>query len=220
MKYIKPIAVCLFIAFFFFICLEAKQDVKPRYTRMPDFKKTGSFAELKKRAESMDSTLDFYNLRMSYTRTSLYHPDDSLLIPLKRRMLSLFDVHKFKEAALVGDSILRKDYCDLFTHLGMVKIFNRLKETKKAQKHDFIFNGLIKSIINSGDGNSPETAWMVISVQEEYFIVKYYGFGYLSQTPMKSSRGPVNIMSGARADSTNVFYFNVSLLPGKGKKQK
>ena len=51
-----------------------------------------------------------------------------------------------------------------------------LGDTGKADFHRAVLNGLIDSILKSGDGKSPKTAWVVISVHEEYVVLQVLGF--------------------------------------------
>lgn len=44
-----------------------------------------------------------------------------------------------------------------------------------AKPHFAWRKGLVQSVLSSGDGNTPETAWRVISVGEEYAILRVLG---------------------------------------------
>jgi hypothetical protein len=51
-----------------------------------------------------------------------------------------------------------------------------LQKTDEAATHEELLNALLDSIQKSGDGQSPETAWFVVTTTEEYIFVSR-GFG-------------------------------------------
>ena len=53
--------------------------------------------------------------------------------------------------------------------------FHNLGQTAKGKPHYDWFQGLIQSIRASGDGKSAETAYVTISVPEEYSVLSFLG---------------------------------------------
>jgi hypothetical protein len=50
-----------------------------------------------------------------------------------------------------------------------------LREEERAGFHKAVVQGLLRSIMDSGDGKSTETAYIVISVHEEYVVLQVLG---------------------------------------------
>ena len=57
-----------------------------------------------------------------------------------------------------------------------------LGDLSAADHHKYWFRGLIDSILSSGDGKSPETAYITISVGEEYDLLSALGLMRKDQT--------------------------------------
>ena len=60
-------------------------------------------------------------------------------------------------------------------HTGAYYACDGLGKRAEAAYHRYAASGIIDSILASGDGMSPETAYVVISVPEEYVILSVLG---------------------------------------------
>src|SRR5262249_16662077 len=69
------------------------------------------------------------------------------------------------------------------------------------------FYGLLKSITATGDGQSPDTAFKVISVAEEYALLREIG----AKVNEQSLVGPCDKMQIERNDKKYTFYFDVRI---------
>ena len=57
-----------------------------------------------------------------------------------------------------------------------------LQKTDDAATHEELLSAMLESIRASGDGKSPETAWFVVTTNEEYvFVSRILGFKVKSQ---------------------------------------
>jgi hypothetical protein len=71
---------------------------------------------------------------------------------------------------------------------------------------------LIDSIRSSGDGKSPATAWVVISVDEEYAVLRALGFKPSGQSLLRQNGHSYDVMKTKSDDGTEqTFYFNVDI---------
>jgi hypothetical protein len=75
-----------------------------------------------------------------------------------------------------------------------------------------VFRGLIDSIRSSGDGKSPATAWVVISVDEEYAVLRALEFKPSGQSLLRQNGHSYDVMKAKNDDGTEqTFYFNVDI---------
>jgi len=51
----------------------------------------------------------------------------------------------------------------------------QIGDSARMDIHKRWYQGLIKSVLKTGDGKAPETAWKTISVAEEYAVLQYFG---------------------------------------------
>src|SRR5438445_6937624 len=126
-----------------------------------------SYEILLEKVKTSDQSVDFKELRLAYTETSTYSPyggDGE-----SRR--AMFDAIKAREF-------------DKSLQLGCFVSHRELAHADKATYHKFVFEGLLNSIKNSGDGKSEETAFVVISVDEEYALLNWLGLRPTGQALM------------------------------------
>ena len=61
---------------------------------------------------------------------------------------------------------------DIDAHLMRAVALKELKRLPESEQHFNWFRGLVDSVLTSGDGRTPQTAFAVISVAEEYSILR------------------------------------------------
>jgi hypothetical protein len=71
----------------------------------------------------------------------------------------------------------------------------------------------IDSILDSGDGRTPETAFIVIETGEEYALLGMTGFEVIRQSLIKSNGHSYDKMEvkHRKTGETAVFFFNVDI---------
>lgn len=79
---------------------------------------------------------------------------------------------KFAEIIDITKKMLSIDYTDMEAHKVLQQTYKRLGDTQNSKKYHNIEFGLLNSITKNGDGKTCETAWPVIQVNEEYFILE------------------------------------------------
>jgi hypothetical protein len=83
--------------------------------------------------------------------------------------------------------------------------------------------GLVKSVLGSGDGKSPETAFVVIAIEEEYSVLATFSLTLVSQALVNLGASAFDRMEVKKRDSdqTVTLYFNVDrLLQSKSPQKK
>ena len=83
------------------------------------------------------------------------------------------------DAAKLAYDILERDYTSIAAHAALSKNLSIYPTAREF--HEAVKNALVKSIVNSGDGKSPETAMYVIGVAEEYEALQELGLTQESQ---------------------------------------
>ena len=119
-------------------------------------------------------------LRTAFFKCRLANPSN-LGVPLKTTM----ELTKAANGSYEGDvaklayDILERDYTSIAAHAALsqnLSIYPTVREF-----HGAVRNALVKSIVNSGDGKSPETAMYVIGFAEEYEALQELGLTQESQ---------------------------------------
>ncbi|MBM3249441.1 MAG: DUF4919 domain-containing protein [Candidatus Omnitrophica bacterium] len=192
---------------------------RPTYTLLLLFFAVSAFAAGKNDYDALlaglkkgDRNIDFSALRIAYTRTPSYKPYDEPMEVIKP-MLDAMRAKDYAKAIQYADTLLKANYVDIGVHRVLRNAYTHLNNKEKADFHKFVFDGLIKSIQDSGDGLSAKTAYKVINVAEEYDLLGFLGFKMENQRLVNEGghffdRMEVkNIKTGQNA----VLYFNVDL---------
>ncbi len=221
----------IFIVLFIAIRLFAQNDQVPTMsdtTQVPDsnyhfFEYINSFEPddfkemLQKLIENQFD--DFFSLRMAFTKSELYSPYDRSTSKRHARMRELMDDEKYSEALMIADSIFTKNFVDINTHLYCGYIYRKIGDDENSNLHYNIYDGLIHSIIASGDGKSPKTAFLVISTDEEYIILEHFQMQHLEQWLSHEGVYDFDVMRAKTQDGKEYeIYFNISLPYGELKK--
>jgi len=96
---------------------------------------------------------------------------------------------------LVNILLTRLEICpvDMRSHYKIVFALNNLERDEEATQHKGWLQGLINSIIKSGDGKTPETAYRVISVSEEYDFMWVMALQPSSQAYVSTEYGMMDL---------------------------
>ena len=140
---------------------------------VPDF--NDQYCKTVKLLESGKEDIDYKKFRESFLKSEQFKValgKTSELSELKKEMNKQKISRKYEDVLAITKQILSIDYTDLTAHKALRQTYSILRDLDKAKKYKTIQMGLLKSIINSGDGKSCETAWEVIQIKEEYFILK------------------------------------------------
>lgn len=86
-------------------------------------------------------------------------------------------------------------------------------EAGKADETRELWVSIVDSILDSGDGRSPATAFKVIDVQEEYAVLRIMRLASLGQSMRHHDSGSFDVMKVKSPDSAESFeiYFNINL---------
>jgi len=131
-----------------------------------------TYESLLEKARKGDPGLDFTALRMAsaarLAKASAADPE------LRKKMFEALHQDQWAAVIETGNQVLAQNYLDIDAHMFVAFAYEKNHEPEKAAPHRTMGNGLMKSILASGDGRSFKTAFVVISVEEEYSVLKHY----------------------------------------------
>jgi Domain of unknown function (DUF4919) len=206
---IKKISALLVLAALTAVASVAQQPIQEKQPQAPAASKP-AYDALLERVKKSDATVDFKEFRLAYTETSKYSPYGG--DKAKRRvMFEALDAKQYDKALVAANEILDSNYLDLMAHFGAFISNRELKNTDTATYHRFVFDGLMNSIRNSGDGKTQETAFVVISTDEEYVLFNFMGLRVQSQALVNDKGHSFDKMTALdpKTNETVVYYFNI-----------
>jgi hypothetical protein len=185
-------------------------NAQPKPAQNPTPNPKSTYADLLQRAKKGDPTLDFKDLRFAYTETADYNPYGDTR-DSRQRMFAALDAKEYDHVRALAETILAKNFLDLNGHFGAFIAHRELGNSQKADLHKFMFEGLVRSIEKSGDGKSPETAFVVISVDEEYVLLNWRGLRPTGQELVNQNGHSFDLMKAvdSKTNATVSYYFNI-----------
>lgn len=160
-----------------------------------------------------EQSYDFFSFRMSYSRTKEYSPYSTDISDMHKRIRSSIENNNYHFALQIADSILLINYPDIRAHLYCGYIYKQLGDSVKSKYHYNIYNGLLESIFYSGDGKSPETAYITITTKEEYAFIEWLGLKFKAQELVIEDNYAFDLIETSDVESNDTYniYFNITL---------
>ena len=124
--------------------------------------------------ENGETDIDYQDFRFSFLESEQFviaSKKSAELSDLTKRMYAEMEKSNYGEVISITKQMLSIDYTNMLAHKILRQTYAILEDTENAQKYKTIQFGLLHSIIDSGDGKTCETAWTVIQISEEYFIL-------------------------------------------------
>lgn len=175
--------------------------------------KKPTYDQLLAKLKSGDTNIDYGALRMTYTETKSYSATGS--DPAARSQMSkAVSGREFTEAIKVAKSILDKNYVDINAHVAMAVANRELGDTKLFEFHKAVYRGLIDSIVASGDGKTAKTAYVVISVPEEYALLQALDLRRGSQSLLNENGHTYDVLTvtDPKTNESRKIYFNIDIV--------
>ena len=135
------------------------------------------YGRLVAQAEAEDQSTDFRALRLAWLDSPLHRAaPPSNAEKAMRDAAAAADNVKVREAA---EQVIAARYTDLEAHMMRRLACVAMQDGECAEHERFVEFGMLKSILDSGDGKAAGSAWHVTSIDEEYFVM------HLAQVKLK-----------------------------------
>ncbi len=174
-----------------------------------------AFEEQLELIKTKEIDFDFTRLRYSYTDTKKYKPYKS---GLKKEFFTAMNEGRFEECIKIANTYLQTDYISLPAHYALLVCNKEVENNEISDFHQYVLNGLIESILNSGDGKDPSTAFITISAEELYAFLQLNGLKAQEQALVRKDGKIYDKMSviGSKTEKEFSLYFDVTLQMTKG----
>jgi Domain of unknown function (DUF4919) len=170
-----------------------------------------SYDALVARLKGGDTAVDFAALREAYAKSAHYDPYNETAKQLKA---TLFDAFAAKDCARTTETaakILDANYVNIDAHLIADHCYRQLGDAVRADFHQTVARGLLGAIADTGDGQSPETAFVVIAIEEEYSFLHAQGFEVADQALVNHAGHRIDRIEATETDTGDaaVVFFDV-----------
>jgi hypothetical protein len=174
---------------------------------------TALYLELVQRLENGDFSVDITDVRMAYAGSSLYSP---YTIVEEEHCYQGIDSLQAGDATVALGCFyeaMRNNYLFPKAHWGAELALHQLGLHDLARFHTIVIAGILDSIREGGDGQSCNSAYVVIGNWEEYFLIYYTGHEPLGQAVIGSKDclcDEVRIRN-METDVEDTLHFNINI---------
>ena len=170
-----------------------------------------SYETLLEKVKKQDpAAVNFKELRFAYTETKQYSPygGDS---ENRKAMFVALNAKEYDKALASSEKIIGSNYLDINAHFVAYAANRHLGRSEKADYHKYVFENLLKSISDSGDGKTMETAFFVISTEEEYALFNFMGLRPAGQALIEDKGHHYDKMTAIdpKTNQSSIYYFNI-----------
>ncbi len=130
---------------------------------------------MKARLSAHDAALDYSALREAHAAAADYAPNSSTTLADRRAVESLLEKRDFAAAAARIDQWLARDPLNPFAHMGGARAHRELGDTRRADFHAAVVDGLYAAICEKGQGLALDNPCRVLSIDEEHFFLGISG---------------------------------------------
>ncbi len=113
----------------------------------------------------------FTALRLAYSQRSDFGPAWEL-DPQRKALVTAANAGDSETVIDLAEEWLEICPVDAEAHLIVSAALDSVGRKREALRHGYAFHGLIASILDSGTGESRDSAMKVISVHEEYYVMR------------------------------------------------
>jgi len=170
------------------------------------------YRELLLSAMQNPEVADFRALRLAYAESPGYDPYDppADVEESVSRALTEGDVQGAVQAIRRE---LEADYLDIVTHSMAALAYKRAGDDANAAFHMTFASGLVQSILDSGDGLSFSTAFVVIDVGEEYAVLRVLRLQPLAQSLHADGQHQFDVIECVNSETGKKLeiFFNVDI---------
>ncbi|MDH4226260.1 MAG: DUF4919 domain-containing protein [Deltaproteobacteria bacterium] len=162
--------------------------------------------------KSGNTEINYFDFRISYTRTAFYNPYKMKNVEVDAAFLAK-ERGEYDKVLETANAIFEYDYTDMDAHYLASVAYREKGDEKNFRFHTRVFNGLVDSITASGDGLTKDTAMIVINAHEEYVWLGVNGFRRGRVAGMAHKGSMLDELMCIHKDSGEhkTFYFNVDL---------
>lgn len=173
------------------------------------------FVQLQKAMQNPE-TADFRALRQAYAESPEHDPyaQKGELPSALARLREAIAGDDDRRIAAEAEAVLALNPTFLRAHLAASAAYDRLGDTARAEQHRRFVQGWLDALATGGDGQSTETAFPVLSLDEEYALLQVSGWEPISRRVTGENGHVFDIFEARRLTDglLAVVCFNVDLI--------
>ena len=172
----------------------------------------GDFAALVTAAKEGDPGTDYTAMRQAYAMIPEYDPYGQKTNTLMRDGQAAYVAKDCKTALEKFRAAIALDFIIPDAHALSADCLEQAGDKDGEKREEAIAQGLFDSIIVSGDGEKPDTAFHIVTLQEEGVILAVAGVNGTGRELLATDSGPVDKISvtDTGTGKKGAVFFNIS----------
>jgi hypothetical protein len=171
------------------------------------------YSEFVKQLEAGKTDINYTEFRESFIESEQFKvasKEKKEFDRLEKAMYTEMNKSNYQEVIKITKAMLSIDYTSMLAHKILRQTYKIIGDTLNAKKYKTIQFGLLRSITDNGNGQTCKTAWHVIQVSEEYFILQMLG-AELQRQSIDNSNGLCDKMEVKTEEGEEkTYYFETS----------
>jgi hypothetical protein len=162
--------------------------------------------------------LDYTAFRYAYAASPNYDPYDFNVANQRNAIRSSYNAGDCDAAMAAANEILKVNFVQIDAHFVTGLCQKKAGNEEGARVGRTVADRLLKSVLTSGDGKTPQTAFVVIAIDEEYKVLGILGLVPGRQLLVKVDGADFDRLE-AKAKNTGetvTLYFNIDHLTKNG----
>jgi hypothetical protein len=172
----------------------------------------GDFAALVTAAKEGDPGTDFTAMRQAYAMIPEYDPYGEKTNQLMRDGQAAYVAKDCKTALEKFKTAIALDFIISDAHALAADCLEQAGDKDGEKREESIAQGLFDSIIISGDGEKPDTAFQIVALHEEGVILAVAGVNGTGRELLTTDAGPIDKISvtDVGTGKKGAVFFNIS----------
>jgi hypothetical protein len=155
--------------------------------------------------------IDYTAFRLAYAASPKYAPYG--VAEILSKLKKAYDARDCPSAMAHAKEVFEVNFVHMEAHKIAAFCQKKAGNDEEARRHYAMFMGLFSSVLKSGDGKSPETAFVVIAVDEEYSVLETTSFTPVKQALVNHGGSAFDRFEvkwrDSDSDQTVTLFFNV-----------
>ena len=151
----------------------------------------GDYAALVIAAKDGDPGTDYTAMRQAYAMIAEYDPFGEKTIALMRDGQAAYVAKDCKKALEKFNAAIALNFTLSDAHALSADCLQQAGDKAGEAREEGIAQGLFNSLLSSGDGESPSTAFRIVTMHEETVILAVAGVNGTKKTVITTDQGPV-----------------------------
>lgn len=174
----------------------------------------GDYAALITAARDGDPGTDYTAMRQAYAMIAQYDPFGEKTNALMRDGQAAYVAKDCKTALEKFKAAIALDFTLSDAHALSADCLEQAGDKAGEAREEAIAQGLFNSLLGSGDGESPATAFRIVTMHEETVILAVAGVNGTKKTTITTDQGPVEKIdiTDQETGKKGAVYFNTGVV--------